>query len=199
MGRVFRAWDAQLRREVALKFLLPGTPLDETQMFALLRQEALAIAQLAHANIVRLFDASEWVGASWEPRIPFLVMEYLEGESLSVVLRREGRLEPRRALELLAGIAAGLAHAHAHHVIHRDLKPSNVLLTREGEVKLLDFGLAWLLEEGASPGLDLPTAGTGEAVCVFGEPAAKLRRAAARGRKGSGTVGHWAKGVPACR
>ncbi len=160
MGRVFRAEDAQLRREVALKFLLPNEQLAEERLVSLLQQEARAVAQLAHTNIVRLFDASEWVGASWEPRIPFLVMEYLEGESLSAVLRREGRLEPRRALELLAGIAAGLAHAHAHHVIHRDLKPSNVLLTREGEVKLLDFGLAWLLEDGASPGLDLPTAGT---------------------------------------
>ena len=160
MGRVFRAWDAQLRREVALKFLLPHEQLAEEVLVSLLQQEARAVAQLAHTNIVRLFDASEWVGASWEPRIPFLVMECLEGESLSVVLRREGRLEPRRALDLLAGIAAGLAHAHAHHVIHRDLKPSNVLLTREGEVKLLDFGLAWLLEEDASPGLDLPTAGT---------------------------------------
>ncbi|HLM47253.1 MAG TPA: protein kinase, partial [Myxococcaceae bacterium] len=128
MGRVFRAWDSQLRREVALKFLLPNEQLAEERLVSLLQQEARAVAQLAHTNIVRLFDASEWVGASWEPRIPFLVMEYLEGESLSAVLRREGRLEPRRALELLAGIAAGLAHAHAHHVIHRDLKPSNVLL-----------------------------------------------------------------------
>ncbi|HEX8821366.1 MAG TPA: protein kinase, partial [Archangium sp.] len=161
MGRVFRAWDGRLRREVALKFLLPNEQLEEERLLALLQQEAQAIAQLAHANIVRLFDASEWVGASWEPRIPFLVMEYLEGESLSEVLRREGRLELRRALDLLTGIAAGLAHAHAHHVIHRDLKPSNVLLTREGEVKLLDFGLAWLLEEGTSHGEDdLPTAGT---------------------------------------
>jgi class 3 adenylate cyclase/tetratricopeptide (TPR) repeat protein len=161
MGRVFRAWDGQLLREVALKFLLPGTPLGAEQLISLLRQEALAIAQLAHTNIVRLFDTSEWVGESWEPRIPFLIMECLEGESLSALLQRERRLEPRRALAILAGIAAGLAHAHEHHVIHRDLKPSNVFLTRQGEVKLLDFGLAWVLEEGSTPGFEeLPNAGT---------------------------------------
>ncbi|QRN96973.1 protein kinase [Archangium violaceum] len=161
MGQVFRAWDAQLRREVALKFLLPRAPSDdEEQLISLLRKEARAVAQLAHANIVRLFDVSEWREAAWEPRVPFLVMEYLEGESLSAVLRREQRLAPRHALELLAGIAAGLAHAHEHHVIHRDLKPGNVFVTRQGEVKLLDFGLAWLLAERDAPGLDLPTAGT---------------------------------------
>ncbi|WP_257460037.1 protein kinase domain-containing protein [Archangium lipolyticum] len=161
MGRVFRAWDSRLRREVALKFLLPRSPLADEELVSMLQQEARAIAQLAHANIVRLFDTSEWSGAPWEPRIPFLIMECLEGESLSSVLRREQRLEPQRALEIMSGIAAGLAHAHEHHVIHRDMKPSNVFLTRQGEVKLLDFGLAWLLEEGTAPGfLDLPSAGT---------------------------------------
>jgi class 3 adenylate cyclase/tetratricopeptide (TPR) repeat protein len=161
MGRVFRAWDSQLRREVALKFLLPRSMLGDEALVSMLQQEARAIAQLAHANIIRLFDTAEWSGAAWEPRIPFLIMECLEGESLASVLRREQRLEPRRALEIMAGIAAGLAHAHEHHVIHRDMKPSNVFVTRQGEVKLLDFGLAWLLEEGATPGvLDLPSAGT---------------------------------------
>ncbi|QRK11914.1 protein kinase [Archangium violaceum] len=161
MGRVFRAWDAQLQREVALKFLLPGGPLEVEHLVSLLQREARAIAQLAHPNIVRLFDASEWSGAPWEPRVPFLIMECLEGESLSALLQREPRLELRRALDILAGIASGLAHAHEHHVIHRDLKPSNVFLTRQGEVKLLDFGLAWLLEESQPAGVvDLPNAGT---------------------------------------
>ena len=160
MGRVFRAWDAELQRVVALKFLLPRQPLDEEQMVALLRQEARAVAQLAHENIVRLFDVAEWSGKSWEPRIPFLIMECLEGESLSTVLRREPRLELGRALRLLEEVAAGLEHAHEHHVIHRDLKPSNIFLTRQGQVQLLDFGLAWLMSDSLLPTPHLPTAGT---------------------------------------
>jgi class 3 adenylate cyclase/tetratricopeptide (TPR) repeat protein len=160
MGRVFLAWDAQLQREVALKFLIPNAQLEEEWLISLLRKEARAIAQLGHANIVRLFDVAEWQGKSWEPRIPFLVMEYLEGESLAAVLRREQRLESRRALDIVGGIVAGLAHAHEHHVIHRDLKPSNVFITPRGEVKLLDFGLARLLEEREPMGLDLPSGGT---------------------------------------
>jgi class 3 adenylate cyclase/tetratricopeptide (TPR) repeat protein len=160
MGRVFRASDAQLRREVALKFLIPNARVEEEWLISLLRKEARAIAQLGHANIVRLFDVAEWQGKAWEPRVPFLVMECLEGESLAAVLRRELRLESRRALDILGGIVAGLAHAHEHHVIHRDLKPSNVFITPRGEVKLLDFGLARLMEEGESPGLDLPSGGT---------------------------------------
>ncbi|MCY1077257.1 protein kinase domain-containing protein [Archangium lansingense] len=159
MGQVFRARDCELQREVALKFLLarsarggplPGSPLWE---------EARATARLDHENIVRLFDVSEWRGARWEPSVPFLVMELLEGESLSSLLRRE-RPGLRRALELLGAVAAGLAHAHAHSIVHRDLKPSNVLITREGGVKLLDFGLAHLMS-GESPLVPhLPTAGT---------------------------------------
>jgi class 3 adenylate cyclase/tetratricopeptide (TPR) repeat protein len=160
MGQVFRAWDAELQRVVALKFLLPRLPLDQEQMVSLLRQEARAVAQLAHENIVRLFDVAEWNGKSWEPLIPFLIMECLEGESLSDVLRREPRLELGRALRLLEEVAAGLEHAHEHHVIHRDLKPSNIFLTRQGQVQLLDFGLAWLMSDSLLPTPHLPTAGT---------------------------------------
>jgi class 3 adenylate cyclase/tetratricopeptide (TPR) repeat protein len=160
MGRVFRAWDEELQRVVALKFLIPRMGQEgEPPPAALLRHEARAIAQLNHENIVRVFDVSEWSGERWEPRIPFFVMEYLEGESLAALLQREGRLDVRRALEVLGGIAAGLAHAHEHQVIHRDLKPSNVLLTPQGTVKLLDFGLAWQRASGP-PAPHLPTAGT---------------------------------------
>ncbi|QRK11353.1 protein kinase [Archangium violaceum] len=159
MGQVFRARDAELQRVVALKFFLPrvaGTK--EEALGAMLRQEARAIAQLDHENIVRIFDMGEWGGAPWEPLVPFLVMECLDGESLGSLLSRE-RPGLRRVLGIMQGVARGLAHAHERHIVHRDLKPSNVFLTRQGTVKLLDFGLAHLLGSGSHVPF-LPTAGT---------------------------------------
>jgi serine/threonine protein kinase/tetratricopeptide (TPR) repeat protein len=153
MGWVMRAWDAQLQRVVALKFLLPSEELVDVAL-----REARIIAQLDHENIVRVFDVQEW-RPSGEQRIPFLVMECLEGESLAALMRRE-RLEPRRALELMSTIAAGLAHAHEHHIVHRDLKPSNVFLTHRGTVKLIDFGLAHLTQTRTASTPLLPVAGT---------------------------------------
>ncbi|MFY0562784.1 protein kinase domain-containing protein [Archangium lansingense] len=154
MGQVFRARDETLRREVALKFLLPRPGLEAEAL-----AEARAVARLAHENIVRIFDVSEWSGAPEEPGVPFLVMECLEGEPLSALLKR-GRLEVRRALEVLDGICAGLVHAHERGIVHRDLKPGNVFLTREGTVKLLDFGLSHLMAASAGLAPHLPAAGT---------------------------------------
>ncbi|WNG51580.1 protein kinase [Archangium minus] len=160
MGRVFRAHDEELQRVVALKFLLPREGLGERWPMGLLRQEARAIAQLDHENIIRVFDVAEWVGEPWEPRTPFIVMECLDGESLASLLQREQKLGVRRALEIMSAVAAGLAHAHGRHIVHRDLKPSNVFITGRGGVKLLDFGLAWLTSSSGSPVPYLPTAGT---------------------------------------
>jgi serine/threonine protein kinase/tetratricopeptide (TPR) repeat protein len=160
MGKVFRAWDEELQRAVALKFLLLREHPGRESPAERLKQEARAVARLHHENIVRVFDVAEWSGrASWEPPVPFIVMEILEGESLASLLRRERPLL-RRTLELMSGVASGLAHAHAHQVIHRDLKPSNILLTREGGVKLLDFGLASLSSHRSPLVPELPTAGT---------------------------------------
>ncbi|MFY0562786.1 protein kinase domain-containing protein [Archangium lansingense] len=154
MGQVFRARDETLRREVALKFLLPR-PGFEAEALA----EARAVARLDQENIVRIFDVAEWSGIPEAPGVPFLVMECLEGESLAALLKR-GRLEVGRALEVLDGICAGLAHAHERGIVHRDLKPGNVFLTREGTVKLLDFGLSHLTLASAENAPHLPTAGT---------------------------------------
>jgi len=159
MGQVFRARDTVLQRLVALKFLIPHESLAEAPMIALLRQEGRAIAQLDHEHIVRIFNVDVWSSEPGEPPLPFLVMECLEGESLSTLLRR-GRPGPRRAMEILDAVAAGLAHAHEHHIVHRDLKPSNVFITRKGVVKILDFGLAWLAAASAPPDMSLSTAGT---------------------------------------
>ena len=140
MGAVFSAWDHTLWRKVALKFLRPQSGL--TERLALFRQEGAATAQLNHDNIVRIHDAGEWRSGPGMSA-PFLVMECLEGETLSARLER-GPLDPRTALRIMTGIAAGLAHVHRAGVVHRDLKPSNVFLTDDGTVKLLDFGLAHL-------------------------------------------------------
>ncbi|MFE8604336.1 protein kinase domain-containing protein [Archangium violaceum] len=153
MGQVFRAWDETLRREVALKFLLPRPGMEELTL-----AEARAVARLDHENIVRIFDVAEWCRTSGQARVPFLVMECLEGEPLAGLLMRE-RLELRRVLELLEAIAAGLAHAHERGIVHRDLKPGNVFLTREDTVKLLDFGLSHLAVEPVRSKLQ-PAGGT---------------------------------------
>ena len=89
MGRVFRARYLELQRVVVLKFLLLGAAPSGQPRFSLLKQEARAVAQLDHEHIVRLFDVAEWSGASWESPVPFLGMEYLRGESLASLLRRE--------------------------------------------------------------------------------------------------------------
>ncbi|QSQ22363.1 AAA family ATPase [Pyxidicoccus parkwayensis] len=164
MGRVFRAWDHALHRMVALKFLLPAPGDDMPRLLALLRDEAKSVARLDHENIVRIHDVVEWdTGFRTEPegeplRVPFLVMEALEGESLRSLLQR-GLPGQRRALDILIGVASGLAHAHARGVVHLDLKPGNVFILGDGRVKLLDFGLARLLSGSVSvPGI--PGGGT---------------------------------------
>ncbi|HEX8441182.1 protein kinase domain-containing protein [Archangium sp.] len=155
MGQVFRAHDDELQRVVALKFLFPREELAGMGL-----REARAIAQLDHEHIVRIFDVSEWSGGPGEPSVPVLVMECLEGESLADVVRREKTLGLRHSLEIMRGVAGGLAHAHEHHIVHRDLKPSNVFIGKQGTVKLLDFGLAWLSPEDGAAVPHLPTAGT---------------------------------------
>jgi class 3 adenylate cyclase/tetratricopeptide (TPR) repeat protein len=148
MGLVVRARDEVLQRIVALKFISPGRELSRESLDRLLQEEARLVAQLDHENIVRIFDVSEWNGS------PFLIMECLDGQSLDALLRH-GPLELPRALHILGDIAAGLAHAHSRNIIHRDLKPSNVFILPDGQVKLLDFGLARFASS-----LHLPQEGT---------------------------------------
>lgn len=136
MGRVYRAVDRYLLRDVAIKFILRPDGMNHDDFMALFWQEAHIIARLDHHdNIVRIFD----VDRSSYP--PFLVMEYLDGQSLEKILRR-GRIDLPTVLRVMIAAANGLREAHAKGVYHRDLKPSNIFVQKTGRVKLLDFGLA---------------------------------------------------------
>ena len=140
MGEVYRARDTRLDRTVAIK-LLPAQLADDPQFRERFEREARTISQLAHAHICALYDVGDSLGT--EPHAAtthFLVMEYLEGETLAGRLAR-GRLPLSDILRIASEIASALDHAHRHGIVHRDLKPGNVMLTRSG-AKLLDFGLA---------------------------------------------------------
>ena len=136
MGRVYRALDRYLLRDVAIKFILRPEGMNHDDFMALFWQEAHIIARLdQHDNIVRILD----VDRSTYP--PFIVMEYLDGDSLEKLLRR-GPLDTTAILQIMIAVARGLGEAHAKGVCHRDLKPSNIFIQKTGRVKLLDFGLA---------------------------------------------------------
>src|SRR5258708_7497666 len=136
MGVVYRAVDSRLGRTVALKVLPPAKSQDRKRRQRFLR-EARAAAALSHPNIVGIYD----IGSDHE--IHFIAMEYISGPSL-YELMKSGRLPVSDVLSYAIQIAGALANAHAAGVIHRDLKPGNVMVTEEGAIKLLDFGLAQL-------------------------------------------------------
>jgi serine/threonine protein kinase len=161
MGEVYRCRDPRLKREVAIKVLPQALSLDADRMRRF-EQEALATAALNHPNILAVFDIGTSEGS------PDVVSELLEGETLRERLRG-GSIAVRKALDYALQIAQGLAAAHEKGIIHRDLKPENLFVTKDGRVKILDFGLAKLTQ--AEPGTDtsLPTATHGtEAGVVMG-------------------------------
>src|SRR5882724_1994809 len=133
MGEVYRVTDTRLGREVALK-ILPESFAREADRLHRFEQEARAVAALNHPNILALFDIGQHNGT------PFLVSELLTGESLRVDLD-QGALPQRKTIEYGVQIAHGLAAAHEKGIVHRDLKPENVFVTRDGRIKILDFGL----------------------------------------------------------
>ena len=146
MGEVYRARDARLKRDVAIKVLPQGLSLDADRLHRF-QQEALATAALNHPNILSVFDIGTGLSAGAETSngSPYVVSELLEGETLRERLR-SGSVPMRKALDYALQIAHGLAAAHEKGIIHRDLKPDNLFLTKDGRVKILDFGLAKLTQ-----------------------------------------------------
>jgi Tol biopolymer transport system component len=142
MGEVYRARDSRLKREVAVKVLPKALSLDADRLRRF-EQEALATAALNHPNILAVFDIGSYDGA------PYVVSELLEGETLRDRLRN-GAVPLRKALDYALQIAHGLAAAHEKGIIHRDLKPENLFITKDGRVKILDFGLAKLTQPDPS-------------------------------------------------
>jgi serine/threonine protein kinase len=136
MGVVYRARDERLRRDVAIK-ALPASFANDADRLRRFEQEAHATSALNHPNILTIHDIGMHEGA------PFIVAELLEGEELRAQLE-SGAVPARRALEYAQQIASGLAAAHEKGIIHRDLKPENLFVTKDGRVKILDFGLAKL-------------------------------------------------------
>jgi len=135
MAQVYLAHDRMIDRRVALKVLFPELSVDQT-FVERFRREAQAAANLAHPNIVQVFDWGEDNGTY------FIVMEYIEGRSLSTMLGQSTRIHPSDAAAIAAKVAGGLAYAHRRGVVHRDVKPGNILLTNDGDVKVTDFGIA---------------------------------------------------------
>ena len=176
MGEVYRARDRRLERDVAIK-VLPESVARDPNRLARFEREAKALAQLSHPVILSIFDFGK------EAESTYAVTELLEGETLRERLGRE-QLPWRRALEIAEATADGLASAHAAGIVHRDLKPENIFLTRDGRVKILDFGLARIepalirqtetlsiTPSGTEPGIVLGTVGYMAPEQVRGEPA----------------------------
>jgi serine/threonine-protein kinase len=160
MSTVYRAFDTVLERPVAIKLLHAGIASDGDQLERF-RREARLVAQLSHPHVVTVIDAGEEPasgnGATASgiagPACPYIVFEYVEGETLKDRIRREGPLEIAQAVAYALEIARALGEAHAHQLVHRDVKPQNILISEEGAAKITDFGIARPLTEA---GLTMP-------------------------------------------
>jgi len=135
IGEVYRAEDLKLNQIVAIKFL-PASLSQDAGALARFHSEVRIARQVSHPNVCRVFDIGDADG------VPFLTMEYVDGEDLSSLIRRIGRLSTDKAVEIARQICAGLAAAHERGVIHRDLKPANLMLDSTGKIRITDFGLA---------------------------------------------------------
>ncbi len=135
MALVYSAKDNLLNRLVAVKVLREQYA-NDSEFIERFHHEAQAAASLSHPNVVNVYD----VGTI--NNTPFIVMEYVEGENLSEIIKKRGILEPDYVIKIAVQICAALAHAHKHKIVHRDIKPHNILITKDNEVKVTDFGIA---------------------------------------------------------
>lgn len=140
MGNVYKATDIMLGREVALKMLHPQLTVQE-QFLERFKKEARVLAQLLHPNIAVIYNFIEQGGNH------FMVMEYVEGNSLDDLLKKYTTLPPEFIVPVFIQVLEGLKHAHKKNIFHRDIKPANIMLTRDGTVKLMDFGIAKIAGE----------------------------------------------------
>ncbi|NEM07608.1 Stk1 family PASTA domain-containing Ser/Thr kinase [Geodermatophilus normandii] len=147
MAEVHRGRDLRLGREVAVKVLRSDLARDPSFQVRF-RREAQAAASLNHPSIVAVYDTGE--DRSPSGATPYIVMEYVEGDTLRDVLRREGVLRPEKAMTLAADICAALDFSHRNGIVHRDVKPGNVMITPQGSVKVMDFGIARAVSDSAA-------------------------------------------------
>jgi len=150
MAEVHEAHDVRLGRRVAIKILRPDLARDPDFQVRF-RREAQSAAALNHPNIVAVYDTGEdrLDGEDGGPQVvvPYIVMEFVDGMTLRQLLSAGRRLLPERALEIASGVLSALDYAHRHGIVHRDIKPANVMLTRTGDVKVMDFGIARVINE----------------------------------------------------
>lgn len=163
MGEVYRATDTKLARDIALKVLPPDMASDPNRL-ARFQREARAVAALNHPNVVTIFSVEE------SDNVHFITMELIEGQPLNRVISAKG-LPADRIIEVAGAIAEALVAAHEKGIVHRDLKPANIMLTNEGRIKVLDFGLAKDVTAETANEATLTSAGHTQAGVVMGTPA----------------------------
>ncbi|GAB3674606.1 Stk1 family PASTA domain-containing Ser/Thr kinase [Saccharopolyspora tripterygii] len=145
MSEVHKGRDTRLSRDVAVKILRADLARDPTFQLRF-RREAQNAAALNHPAIVAVYDTGETDSESGP--LPYIVMEYVDGRTLRDIVKTEGPLSPRRAMEVMADGSAALDFSHRHGIVHRDVKPANIMITRSGAVKVMDFGIARALHDG---------------------------------------------------
>jgi beta-lactam-binding protein with PASTA domain/tRNA A-37 threonylcarbamoyl transferase component Bud32 len=172
MAEVHEGRDLRLGRRVAVKILRPDLARDPSFQVRF-RREAQSAAALNHPNIVAVYDTGEdtlVVEGTPTVIVPYIVMEFVDGMTLRQLLASGRRLLPERALEIAAGVLSGLDYAHRHGIVHRDIKPANVMLTRTGDVKVMDFGIARAIND-ANSGMTATSAVMGTAQYLSPEQA----------------------------